>query len=358
MATTVFASEDAYVAEDDPGVTHNIIYLFVGDVSGGGHRYYTYINFDLSDWIGKTLDPDSGGLIYLHIADNPLTSDTYIRFRRIKDTWDEDTLTWNNKPSVDSYEKKKTLENEDDGWEHWNITELIQDMLDNEGCCGIRVVIDAEKIVVFDSSEGSYSPKLKLIEAVPPAPLGDILSGDVQPPSQIAGVNVDIAVDIKNIGDAGGHFTLYYYEGTTHLRTESAGWLNAGQTVEDIAEMFPMPDRDFVATVKLYNEATETIDDTYNLTCYLIGGTDYYVKTSGNDELSGVSWAAAWATIHRAATTVPDGSTVHIGFGTYDSEPAGNKIAPQNVGSEGIWYSPETENSEGGIDTVTVEKNA
>lgn len=190
------------------------------------------------------------------------------------------------------------------------------------------------------------------------SPEGDILSGDVQPTSQTAGETVDLAVTIKNKGAASGHFTLYYYEGAQLLRHQSAGTLNPGQTIEDIAEIFIMPDRDFTVTVKIYNDTTFQFDDTYNITCYLIGGTEYYVKVGGNDELSGSSWANAWATIDKAARTVPDGSTVHIGFGTYDNEPAGNKIAPQNIGAEGIYYAPETVGSEGGTGTVVIEKNA
>jgi len=86
--------------------------------------------------------------------------------------------------------------------------------------------------------------------------------------------------------------------------------------------------------------------------------TDYYVKTTGNDALSGTSWANAWKTVNKAATTVADGTTVHIGFGTYNAEPAGNKIAPQNIGASGILYLPETATTGGGTGTVSVEKNA
>lgn len=86
-------------------------------------------------------------------------------------------------------------------------------------------------------------------------------------------------------------------------------------------------------------------------------GTDYYVKTTGNDLLAGDSWANAWKTINKAATTVADGVTVHIGFGTYDAEPAANKIAPQNVGATGIYYLPETATTGGGTGTVSVEQN-
>ena len=86
--------------------------------------------------------------------------------------------------------------------------------------------------------------------------------------------------------------------------------------------------------------------------------TDFYVKTTGNDASNGASWANAWKTINKAATTVIDGSTVHIGVGNYNAEPAGNKIAPQNVGSSGIAYT--IVNASTGLpDTgsVVVEKN-
>jgi hypothetical protein len=83
----------------------------------------------------------------------------------------------------------------------------------------------------------------------------------------------------------------------------------------------------------------------------------YYVKTDGDDAKDGLTWANAWKTINKAATTVADGSIVHIGFGTYDAEPAGNKIAPQNVGASGIYYLPETADTGGGTGTVSIEKN-
>ena len=85
--------------------------------------------------------------------------------------------------------------------------------------------------------------------------------------------------------------------------------------------------------------------------------TDFYVKTTGDDAKTGTSWANAWKTINKAATTVVDGTTVHIGFGTYDAEPSANKIAPQNVGASGIYYLPETATTGGGTGTVSVEQN-
>ena len=98
-------------------------------------------------------------------------------------------------------------------------------------------------------------------------------------------------------------------------------------------------------------------DDASSLIPYLLINP-YYVKVGGNDASNGLSWATAWATINKAATTVADGSTVHIGFGDYTAEPASNKIAPQNVGTLGIEYLPETATTGGGTGTVSVEQNA
>lgn len=354
MATTVYAAEDTYSISDADSPHGNQTVLAI--IDDATHVAHTYIKFNLTGWIGKTLDEDVGALLKLRITSNeiPENQHTHIIFKRITGIWSESTLKWSNAPSTGSSSKTKSIYSGDSGTETYNITELVQEMLDHEGCCGIYIEID-DYVVWFASSEDSYTPRLSLTEAVP---IGDIISGNASPSSQEAGGSVDVVVGIRNVGSLGGYFTLQYYEGSTHLRTASMAWLDAGQTISDISEVFQMPDRDFIVTARIYNEATEVIDDTYNVTCYLIGGTDYYVKTTGDDAASGSSWDHAWKTIDKAAKTVPDGAVVHIGFGDYSSEPAENMIAPRNVGSEGITYQPETSGSEGGTGTVTIEKNA
>lgn len=114
-------------------------------------------------------------------------------------------------------------------------------------------------------------------------------------------------------------------------------------------------DVDFDTTTSNWN--TDTGWD-WEWSIGVIVSDEYYVKTTGNDSLDGKSWTNAWKTINKAATTVPDGHDVHIGFGTYDAEPATNKIAPQNVGTSGIYYIPETANTGGGTGTVSIEQNA
>lgn len=84
---------------------------------------------------------------------------------------------------------------------------------------------------------------------------------------------------------------------------------------------------------------------------------DYYVKVGGNDALDGKSWANAWGTVNKAATTLTNGQTAHIGYGVYNSEPAANKVAPQNIGASGIFYKPEPVPPATGGGTVEVEVN-
>ncbi|MCK5217718.1 MAG: hypothetical protein KAJ93_08010 [Methanosarcinales archaeon] len=90
-------------------------------------------------------------------------------------------------------------------------------------------------------------------------------------------------------------------------------------------------------------------------TCYAHDVVEnFYVKASGgNDSNSGESWANAWATIDKAATTVADGKTVHIGFGNY-SQTNAQDIAPVNAGSIGIKYLPETAVTGGGTGEVNI----
>lgn len=60
--------------------------------------------------------------------------------------------------------------------------------------------------------------------------------------------------------------------------------------------------------------------------------TTYYVKTDGNDGLDGLSWANAWLTVNKAATTATASDTVIYADGTYD---LGTGQATWNSGSAG-----------------------
>lgn len=187
---------------------------------------------------------------------------------------------------------------------------------------------------------------------------GDLRNGYARPDTQTAGEPVEILVDVKNTGAVDGEFGLEYYEGSTHLYTTPSFSVRDGRTVTR-GKIFTMPNRDFRVTVKLFRSWESRPDDTTTITAYLyvISYTDYYVKNDGNDSSAGDSWGNAWKTIDHAARNTPDGATLHIGFGYYSTEPAGNKIFPQNIGTKGIEYKPEAAGGPGGTGTVIIDKN-
>ena len=158
MTTTVYATQDVYTAASSPNTN------FEGNdllVYGSGSRIYSYIDFDLSSFIGKEI---AQALIKLHIVVNDLTSSTSIRFYRIDRSWDASEVIYNDPPHVTSANaKRKTLEDSDSGWEQWNITDLVNDIIDDGGY-GLRIEIDANQLVQFSSIEGGQSPKLEITE--------------------------------------------------------------------------------------------------------------------------------------------------------------------------------------------------
>jgi hypothetical protein len=66
------------------------------------------------------------------------------------------------------------------------------------------------------------------------------------------------------------------------------------------------------------------------------------------------SWGDAWATVNKGMTDTPTGKTLHIGFGTYASEPSNNKVFTDNA----ITVIYETATTGGGSGTASVEINS
>jgi len=190
-----------------------------------------------------------------------------------------------------------------------------------------------------------------------------IYTSSTDPVMKSAGATFSIRCQCQNTGDetilvrmklydADTAVLLYDYGSWSDLPPD--GTWNPFPGTYPVEDLVTMPDHDWNLIAKVWIDSLPNPDHTLTRTIYI---SDYYVKTTGNDALSGVSWTNAWKTINKAATTVADGSTVHIGFGTYDAEPAANKIAPQNIGASGISYLPETTTTGGGTGTVSVEQN-
>lgn len=107
-------------------------------------------------------------------------------------------------------------------------------------------------------------------------------------------------------------------------------------------------------------------DDTYGFNIDSKEGTNkpyisitsddhYFVKASGgSDSNSGISWANAWATVHKGMSNTPTDGELHIGFGSYTSEPVNNDMSPT---ADDVTVKFETATTGGGTGTTTVEVN-
>jgi hypothetical protein len=205
MSTNVYATQDTYTLASSQGSNFDGADLLV---NGAPHRAYSYIEFDLSAFAGKEI---TEALIKLYIVVNNLTSNTIIRFYRIDQPWNAGVATYNNPPHVTSTNaKNKTLENEDSGWEQWNITDLVKDIISSGGH-GIRVEIDADANpgVWFSSIEGGNKAKIVITEAVVPAANGftiNVATGLANKPLLVAHV-----VKMPFIGLVGPDPDLWYW---------------------------------------------------------------------------------------------------------------------------------------------------
>ncbi len=82
--------------------------------------------------------------------------------------------------------------------------------------------------------------------------------------------------------------------------------------------------------------------------------TDWYVVSGGTGIANGYDWDNAMATVNEAMTSVTSGNTVHIAFGTYNSEPTNNRLSPD---ADDVTVIYETATTGGGSGTATIEVN-
>lgn len=102
-----------------------------------------------------------------------------------------------------------------------------------------RVYVDATDYKPAEPEFSTADMRICFEEAAEPAE-GQIMSIDV-PASASEGDSVDLCATIKNIGSVAAKFFLRFYDGETMVRETLPGNVAAGQTIEDICELFTMP---------------------------------------------------------------------------------------------------------------------
>jgi hypothetical protein len=115
-----------------------------------------------------------------------------------------------------------------------------------------RVYCDATDYSPLEPAFSTADMRVCYEETAEPAE-GQIVSIDV-PASAKEGDSVDLCATIKNIGGVKAMFFLRFYEGGTMVRETLPGWINPGQTIEDVCELFTMPGHKWVGKIELMRQ--------------------------------------------------------------------------------------------------------
>lgn len=97
--------KDAYIAQYYPDINFgDVPYLYTNRYQGCNDEYQSLIKFDLCS-LGCNQIPSNSEInptrLYLKIYRNEIPHTTRLYAYRIMQYWDENTVTWNNKPMVD-----------------------------------------------------------------------------------------------------------------------------------------------------------------------------------------------------------------------------------------------------------------
>ena len=349
---TINPDKDAEIRAGSPTTNYGSTeYITVAQANATNGQRRALLEFDISAIIDVPIGFISS--CTLNIYDSGSTDPRTIDFRRIdNDTWTEGGVTWSNQPSSTDYNL------EDDwstGWNSRSIISILRDALrDGHSYVGILLKYTDETYDgsldanVLRSKESSWDPYLTI-------------NYSTYSQTRLKGSLCKNLLD----KDGWGEITMTDHNCPSPCDaaefTFKTAWGSTYTTVFlDVGETQQYDSGSMHHSFKLYsmtansapcdNLAAATIEEKY-------WEDDCYVKTTGDNDRNGTDWTEAWSTVDQAANEAFDGQEVHIGFGTYSSEPASNDITPVNFGTTGIKYTPETAGTGGGTGSVTVERN-
>ena len=354
-SNTIYPDKDARLEESNPTSNYGTsTYISVAQIDAVNGIWRSVIEFDISGLLDVPIDFISS--CTLNVYDSGSTDPRTIDFRRIDNgTWTELGVTWSNQPSSTDYNLE---DNWSTGWNSRSIISILKDALrDGHSYVGILMKYTDESydssldINQLRSKESSYDPYLSIAYSTySQTALHNCLCNNRH---FIDGFGEITMID-HNCAESGPCDAATFTFKTAWGSTYTPILLNVGETVQyDSGVMHHSFKLDSIIS---YSPAccdtltSATIEEKY-------WEDDCYVKTTGDNDRNGTDWTEAWSTVDQAANEAFDGQEVHIGFGTYSSEPASNDITPVNFGTTGIKYTPETAGTGGGTGTATVERN-
>jgi len=167
---TLHPVEDAFVESYHPNDNYGSCTLLrVGDYGVQDPNWVdrSYIRFDILGNIPEGATIKSAKLrLYVSNRDNKGAYN--FKICRVLEEWDESTITWNNKPDMDTvnpyYQAGRELP-QDYGWVEYDVKQYILDVLADGWDYGLGLYADTDgdsvgDFVTYDSKEGSYPPEL------------------------------------------------------------------------------------------------------------------------------------------------------------------------------------------------------
>jgi len=356
MATiTIVGSKDAHVRENTPDTNYDSIYLYIQKDTASGWIRRSFIEFDLSTLLDVPLEFINTVILQIRVLDvsDPITID----LQRIdNDTWTETGVTWNNQPTTTDYNIEEDYDTAGTTIQTSMKQMLLDAIIDGHSYLGISLKLLDEATVGLHYSElasseyatTSYRPQLIITYDTYSQTL---LYGSICKNLLMKSGWGEVTMTDHNCPSTcdAATFTFKTAWGSTYttvlLDVGDTQQYDSG-TMHHSFKLYSMTDD----SAPCDHLAAATIEEKY-------WEDDCYVKTTGDNDKNGTDWTEAWSTVDQAANEAFDGQEVHIGFGTYNSEPASNDITPVNFGTTGIKYTPETAGTGGGTGIVTVERN-
>ncbi|NJK85911.1 MAG: DNRLRE domain-containing protein, partial [Bacteroidales bacterium] len=203
----MLVQSDAYVYEETANINNgSSANLIAGRGSEFGYLYRSYLKFENPPVPDDAVIVSATLYVYQH---NLTESDYRIKLSKVTESWNENTLTWNNQPENDNrvFIQSKDIAN-DEGWVEFDLKNTLKEWLDGEINAGLVISADNETGDMVSSSfySGESSGCTPYINVVymtwltvpdsPDAPLCNTTS-DETPPD----VDLDFSVSPLHLGD-------------------------------------------------------------------------------------------------------------------------------------------------------------
>jgi hypothetical protein len=187
VSTTLYPSDDAPVKEGAPNSPDpDQLYLGVGYddgiLYGSTGRIRSYLRFDLSSLSDTSITSAKLRVYHSGGQDYPGSTRT-VTFYRVTASWNESSITWNNRPGYAEAVASVSTSYDFQDWLEVDLTDLVRAWVSGGQANYGVIAIGPESIVgvlrAFASSESEYSPELLVHYVTAPPPVLDVSPGSL-----------------------------------------------------------------------------------------------------------------------------------------------------------------------------------